>query len=119
MSPGVSLKRLGCRALVEKNDLGRELAAADSRLGARASLQVAKPLSARTPSRGDDETTAGRVVADDFEHNPTRQTRLPASNGEVHESLAEQPPELRPIEQIGKAQQPPQRRPSRIELRKR
>lgn len=71
MSPGVLLKRLGCRALAEKNDLGWKLAAADSRLGAWASLQVAKPLSAWTPSRCDDETT-GRIVADDLEHNPTR-----------------------------------------------
>jgi hypothetical protein len=74
MGRGVIPKRLGCRALVEKNDLGCELAAADSRLGARARLQVAKPLGAWTPSRGDDETSAGRVVADDFEHNRARQT---------------------------------------------
>ena len=82
MSPGVPLKRLSCRTLVERNDLGCELAAADSRLGARASLQVAKPLSAGAPSRRDDQTTAGGIVADDLEHNLTRQTRLPTSNGE-------------------------------------
>ena len=115
MGSSVLPKCICGRALVENGHRRRESAPPHVHSSTRVSLKVSEPLCVSSPGRRDDQRAGGGVSIHDLEHDLAWEAGSPAADCKLHESLAEQPPQVGAIQESRESEQPPQGRSRRVE----